>query len=211
MRHDNRMSPIDRSRTTRRSFLATSAVATIAAPQILTANKSGARIPVTGSGGYVFEMFHDWPRLTEGRSWQTTQDIAVSRDGFVFIIHNGSAGGETMDTVFVFDPDGKFVRSFGKEFDGGSHGIDLRVEEGQEFVYICDRKHLDVVVKTSLEGEEVWRTGKPKKASSYDESSPFRPTNVAFAPDGGFYVADGYGSFFIHQYDKDAHWVRCWG
>jgi hypothetical protein len=34
---------------------------------------------------------------------------------------------------------------------------------------------------------------------------------VAFAPDGGFYVGDGYGSHYIHQYDKDAKWVRTWG
>ena len=40
---------------------------------------------------------------------------------------------------------------------------------------------------------------------------PYKPTNVAFAKDGGFYVADGYGSHFIHQYDKDAKWVRTWG
>jgi hypothetical protein len=37
------------------------------------------------------------------------------------------------------------------------------------------------------------------------------PTNVAFAPDGGFYVGDGYGSHYIHQFDKDARWVRTWG
>jgi hypothetical protein len=34
---------------------------------------------------------------------------------------------------------------------------------------------------------------------------------VAFAPDGGFYVGDGYGSHYIHQYDRDAKWVRTWG
>jgi len=34
---------------------------------------------------------------------------------------------------------------------------------------------------------------------------------VAFNPDGGFYVADGYGSSYIHQYDRDAKWIRTWG
>ena len=38
-----------------------------------------------------------------------------------------------------------------------------------------------------------------------------QPTNVAFAPDGGFYVGDGYGSNYIHEYDKDAKWVRTFG
>src|SRR5205807_646324 len=28
---------------------------------------------------------------------------------------------------------------------------------------------------------------------------------------GGFYVGDGYGSNYIHQYDKDVKWVRTWG
>jgi hypothetical protein len=30
-------------------------------------------------------------------------------------------------------------------------------------------------------------------------------------PDGGFLVADGYGSYYIHRYDKDAKWVSCFG
>ena len=36
----------------------------------------------------------------------------------------------------VFDPEGKFVRSFGKEYHGGGHGIDIREENGQEFLYL---------------------------------------------------------------------------
>ncbi len=100
---------------------------------------------------------------------------------------------------------------FGKEFDGGGHGIDLRVEGDQEFIYLCDRKHLDIVVKLTLRGEEIWRMPVPGHCPFYGEKSPFKPTNVAFAPDGGFYVADGYGSFYIHQYDNDASWIRSWG
>jgi hypothetical protein len=39
----------------------------------------------------------------------------------------------------------------------------------------------------------------------------FMPTNYAFTPDGGFYLADGYGSFRIHRYDKDANWKFAFG
>ena len=51
----------------------------------------------------------------------------------------------------------------------------------------------------------------PKEPDLYKDLSQFRPTNVAFAPNGDFYVADGYGSSYIHQYDKQAKWVRSWG
>ncbi|MFM8805221.1 MAG: hypothetical protein ACKOK8_15170, partial [Planctomycetia bacterium] len=39
----------------------------------------------------------------------------------------------------------------------------------------------------------------------------FLPTNFAFLDDGGFLLADGYGSFRIHRYDKDAKWLSCFG
>jgi DNA-binding beta-propeller fold protein YncE len=198
------------SSTTRRRFLASTAAA-LTAPQIMTAQKSGNTLPITGKGEHRYEMIHDWAQLPDRFKWQTTQDVAVSREGLVFIIHDGSAKREALETIFVFDQKGKFVRSFGKEFDGGGHGIDIRLEGNQEYVYICDRKHLDIVVKTTLAGEEVWRMGRPEHCPFYEEKSPFKPTNVAFAPDGGFYVADGYGSFYVHQYDLEANWVRSWG
>ena len=39
----------------------------------------------------------------------------------------------------------------------------------------------------------------------------FMPTNYAFLPDGGFFLADGYGSYRIHRYDKDGNWKFVFG
>jgi hypothetical protein len=39
----------------------------------------------------------------------------------------------------------------------------------------------------------------------------FMPTNYAFLPDGGFFLADGYGSYRIHRYDKDGRWLSQFG
>src|SRR5690606_29230614 len=40
----------------------------------------------------------------------------------------------------------------------------------------------------------------------------FMPTNFAFHPtDGGFYLADGYGAWRIHRYDKDGKWLSSFG
>src|SRR5262249_16360267 len=78
------------------------------------------------------------------------------------------------------------------------------------FLYLSDIAH-GQVVKTTLKGEVVWNKGVPREPGVYGKGMKYSPTNVAFAPDGGFYIGDGYGSHFIHQYDKDAKWIRTWG
>src|SRR5438094_6238325 len=103
-------------------------------------------------------------------------------------------GKDRMDTVVVFDPKGKYVRSFGKEWHGGGHGIDIRKEAGEEFLYLCNMHPVRSVVKTTLKGEVVWKKSFPEEARVYKDVNGFSPTNVAFAPNGGFWIADGYGS-----------------
>jgi hypothetical protein len=141
--------------------------------------------------------------------WETTHGVTVDAAGFIYIKHQGH-GGTPLDTICVFDPQGKFVRSFGKEYYPGGHGIDVRKEGSEEFLYLSDI-HNRQVVKTNLKGEVVWKLSYPVEAKVYQKLDQYRPTNVAFSPDGGFYVGDGYGSSYVHQYDKDGRWIRTWG
>jgi hypothetical protein len=39
----------------------------------------------------------------------------------------------------------------------------------------------------------------------------FMPTNFAFLDDGGFFLADGYGSYYIHRYDREGNWKAKFG
>jgi hypothetical protein len=180
-------------------------------------NKGGDKTPIVGEGEYRYECHHNWGEAPASIHWFETHGVAIDNDGFIYIKHR--AGGEkpktpadAQDTIVVFDPAGKFVRSFGKEYHGGGHGIDIRKENGQEFLYLSCMFPVNLVVKTDLKGEVVWIKQAPAEPHVYDKpNTPFSPTNVAFAPDGGFYVGDGYGSHYIHQFDKDARWVRTWG
>jgi len=200
----------------RRDFLKQSAAAGAAAwaagiaPNVLRAeDKAGTKNPIIGKGEYRYECVHDWGKLPRNIRWQTTHGVAVDEAGFIYIKHQGH-GDAVMDTIVVFDKDGNYVRSFGKEYYPGGHGIDVRKEGGEEFLYLSDIYHRQVV-KTNLKGEVVWKRGYPKEPGVYQRATQYSPTNVAFAPDGGFYVGDGYGSSYIHQYDKDAKWIRTWG
>ena len=97
--------------------------------------------------------------------------------------------------------------TLGAEFRGGAHGLDLRKEHGQEFLYHCDINRR-LVVKTTLDGEVVWQKGVPKEPGVYQSEKNWCPTNVAFAPDGDIFVGDGYGSSYIHRYTKDGDYVQ---
>jgi hypothetical protein len=117
--------------------------------------------------------------------------------------------------MVVFDHQGKFVRSWGRQFKGGAHGLTIRKEGSEEFLYLCDFQH-GIVTKRTLNGEEVFTLGYPAESEAYkpkDQTSEvvYRPTNVALAPNGDIYVGDGYGSSFINQYNQKAEFVRSFG
>lgn len=166
--------------------------------------------PVIGSGDYQFRCHHGWGALPGELEWQTTHGTAVDSQGLVYFTHQG-VGKKQLDTVLVFDDKGKFVRSFGKQWHGGGHGIDIRKEGTDEFIYLAHMSKDGPVVKTTLKGEVVWAKGRPECDEYQDKSKPFKPTNVAFSPDGGFFVADGYGSHHVLKYDKDGKLLKVFG
>lgn len=198
----------------RRTFLQATGAAALSvgsAPLILNAtDKAGAKPPILGEGAYRYEVTHGWGSLPAHVKWGETHGVAVDAAGHVYVKHRNKQA-EPMDAIVVFDADGKFVRSFGKEYHGGGHGIDIRKEGNEEFLYLCDVTH-NVVAKTNLLGEPVWVKKRLEEPGVYrDPAAKYSPTNVAFSPDGGFYIADGYGSHYVHQFDRDAKWVRTWG
>lgn len=174
-----------------------------------TSDKSGSRPPLVGAGEYLYECDHDWAQLPDGFRWKNTHGVTIDQAGQIYIKHQGQPD-SPLDTVLVFDPDGKFVRSFGQEYTGGGHGIDIRVEDGVEYLYLCDTVRRQII-KTDLQGEWIWKQRYPREPGVYQNLNQWKPTNIAFLPDGGFCVADGYGSHYIHRFDRRAHWVCTFG
>ena len=201
------------SYTTRRTFLQASGAALFAggiAPVILGAeDKAGARRAIVGDGDFRYECHHGWGEVPDSIRWKNTHGVTIDRDNFIYIKHQGDQNAPC-DTIAVFDPAGKFMRSFGVEYAGGGHGIDIREEDGTQFLYLSDTFNRQVV-KCDLSGEWVWKKRYPRQPGVYSELNKFRPTNVCFGPNGDVYVGDGYGSHFIHQYDINGTWIRSWG
>jgi hypothetical protein len=148
--------------------------------------------------------------------------VAVDRDGLLYVIHEGRENLKDHPSIFVFDGEGNFVRSFGKQFQGGGHGLEVRAEGKEQFLYVTGYQQLKNFAKLTLNGDLVWEKRAPMDSQVYptgEDTKPakrwgrdaFMPTNYAFLPDGGFYLADGYGSYRIHRYDKDGKWLSMFG
>lgn len=194
----------------RREFLTTAVVATTAPLLLGMTRKSADNHPVIGDGDYKFECHHYWGTLPGELEWQTTHGTAIDSQGLIYITHQGT-GKKAIDVVVVFDDKGKYVRSFGKRWHTGGHGIDIRKEGSDEFIYLAHMTGNGPVVKTTLKGEVVLTLGRPENDEYKDAKKPYRPTNVAFAPNGDFFVADGYGSGFIMKYSKDGKLLKTFG
>ncbi|MCH2361875.1 MAG: peptidase [Pirellulales bacterium] len=205
----------------RREFIAASAACALA-PTVLTARKTDSKEVILGDGKYAYRINHDWAQLPEKYSWQTTHNVAVDKNNNLYVIHEGREDQKDHPSIFVFDPEGKFIRAFGNQFQGGGHGIEVREENGEEVLYVCAYQQVKSFAKLTLKGETIWEKYAPMDSGKYakDEDSKrakiwgrdrFMPTNFAFLDDGGFLLADGYGSWFIHRYDKKAEWQGCFG
>jgi hypothetical protein len=200
---------------TRRSFLVSAAAAACAPAFLRATDKAGAKSPILGQGDYQYEAIHDWGELPRTLRYGNTHGVCEDSQGNIYIHHTVHATSESLDTMVVFDPKGKFVRSWGRQFKGGAHGLTFRKEGSQDFLYLCDFQH-GIVTKRTLRGEEVFTRGYPAESEAYkfkdrNLTIAYRPTNVAIAPTGDVYVGDGYGSSFINQYNHKAEFIRSFG
>ena len=181
--------------------------------------------PVLGSGA-------DTPKpSTTGAScrrasWGNTHGVVEDSQGNIYVHHTVHATSDSADTMVVFDRQGKFVRSWGGDFKGVAHGLHIRKEGRDEFLYLTVNASNPkmtpqpalqaVLVKMTTKGEVVWKISGPPDIDAYKPAADgtpkrYNPTNVAIAPNGDLYIGDGYGSHYVNQYNSKAEYIRTFG
>jgi len=147
-----------------------------------------------------FAVDPEWPRLPAGWTFEETPGIAVDSREHVFVFHRGP------HSIMEFDQAGNLVRSWGDGVFVRPHG--LRFDNEGNLWATDDQGH--IVVKMDSLGRVRMVLGR-KNTKGETKDTFNRPTDVAFAPNGDFYVSDGYGNSRVVKFDKDGKYLTAWG
>jgi len=127
--------------------------------------------------------------------------LVIDKAGQIYVTTDTKRG------IVVLSPEGKYLRAVGPS---NIHGLELREEDGKEYLY-CARASEHEVVKLKLDGSQEWAIHFPEEAGIYKEAKGFSPCAVTVAPDGAIFIADGYGSNYIIKLDKNRKFVKAFG
>ena len=161
-----------------------------------------------------YRLVANWEQLPSGYSHRDVVGVAVDSRDRVYMLTRFEP------QVLVYEPDGRFVTSFAQGvFTPRTHGLTIGPDDS---VYcVDDGDH--TVRKFSPDGQLLMTIGTAglSSDSGYDGATvasisrgapPFnRPTNIAVAPNGELYVADGYGNCRVHRFTADGQLIQSWG
>jgi len=154
-------------RVTWRKFLSTAGAAGVAPLLLGMTDKAGVRAPILGDGERRCESIHDWGRLPHTIKYGNARGVCEDAQGHIYLHHTVHPTSESPDTMVVFDERGEVVRSWGRQFKGWAHGLSIRKEGSEEFLYLCDYQH-GIVTKHTLKGEEVFTLAYPAECTDGD-------------------------------------------
>ena len=196
--------------------------------------KLGANAPDMG-----YKEVPEWPQNvlnaagTPGGPWNFIQvsGVAVNSNGNILVLHRGA------HPIMEFESDGKYVRSWG---DGmfsegkvgaiaaadrvpgralysaiyGPAGCDscgahsIRVDPEHNIWVIDAPGH--VIYKMNQQGKILLQLGHKGVAGAGHDTFNL-PTDVAFAPNGDFYISDGYAGNRVVKFSRDGRYLLEWG
>ena len=158
-----------------------------------------------------YQTVPDWLKLPEGRTQLGNQhgDVAVSSAGEVYV--------STMDPkagLQVYGADGKWLRNV-TNAPADFHGFVIKKQADGEFIY-GPRLGAGNILKLTLDGKEVLNIPSSVIPDDFKVKSKEGKTRVAMtamdvAPDGDWYVTDGYSTSYIHRFDKTGKYLKSFG
>jgi sugar lactone lactonase YvrE len=146
-----------------------------------------------------------WGQLTAPLAWGETPAITLAPNGRIFAFTRAAT------PVIELDASGKVLKTWGEQMFVWPHG--MRVDRNG-FLWITDGRARggigQQVFKYTLDGTLVMTLG--TKGVAGDDQDHFNGvTDVAVAPNGDVFVADGHVNARILKFSKDGKFIKTWG
>lgn len=157
-----------------------------------------------GCGLMTFDTVPGWGLRPDGKSaiGPTHGGVVVDKEGNVYTSANRG--------LFVFTPDGKLIKSYEGEKYSNMHDIEIRDENGTEFIYAARNANAEGIKFNAKTGEIVLKLGVPDE-SGLAGKIKFNPTAITVAPNGDIFLSNGYASNHIFKYDKSGKYISYFG
>src|SRR5690606_17574306 len=190
----------------RRDFLKVTAAtgAALTMPAFNIISKPVLAEEILGHGDFRYRVHKNWGNLDPSKTpVDNCHEMVMDKKGRLIMVTD-----ETKNNIIIYERSGKLIKTWGNEFPGG-HGLTIFDEGGEEVLFICDTNGR--VVKTTLDGKILLELPDPVKTGVYESGTKYKPTETAIAANGDIYVADGYGSQYILQYNRAGEFIRKFG
>jgi peptidylamidoglycolate lyase len=181
------------------------------------AGKPARKASVSKTSHGHYHLVHGWPVLPDNTILDEVSAVGVDSQDNVLVLQRGGRkwpdsdvldqGPIAVPTVFLFDGrTGRLLAKWGEKLFALPHGLTV---DRQDNVWVTDVAWHQVF-KFSHDGRLLLTLGERGKPG--DDRSHFnRPTDVAVARDGSFYVSDGYGNSRVLKFAADGEFLFQWG
>jgi peptidylamidoglycolate lyase len=164
-----------------------------------------------------YKQVKGWPRLSPGYAIGPAVGIDVDTDGHIFLFSRAGREWKELMPVpstrisgkTILEIDGKtgeLINSWGDHLFVMPHGLTVDTANN---IWVTDVE-LQQVFKFSHTGKLLMTLGEAG-VSGNDTAHFNRPTAVAVAADGSFYVSDGYGNSRVVKFAANGQYLCAWG
>ena len=163
-----------------------------------------------------YSLVDGWAQLPEGvEAWGQTIGVEIDTGGNLLVFQRCFAsnciGRDDVPALLKYDLDGNLIDSWGEGMFVWPHGFFL---DSDGNIWTTDARGAEgrgqQVVKFSPDGTVLMALGTPGVAG--DGPNTFSgPTDIAVAPNGEIFVADGHGNNRIVKYSSDGEFLMEWG
>jgi len=156
-----------------------------------------------GCGIMTFDTVPGWGLGDDGKSvlGSTHGGVVVDKAG---LIYTSSSMG-----VFAFTPEGKIARRFLGDKYSNLHDMEIRDEDGTEFIYGARNANAEGIKFNAETGDIVLKLPFPPESGL--DLKKFSPTAITVAKNGDIYLSDGYASNHIFIFDKTGKYKKHFG